>query len=450
MTVSRDVQSVSDSSDGALRTAAVIAVGSELLGEDRLDTNSLRIAGLLADFGIELRLKIVVGDEVADLVAALESAARKVDLIFMTGGLGPTQDDLTREAVAAWSGSELVLDEDVLAWIEEMYRRRGRRMPEPNRRQAEVLTGATVLRNERGTAPGLLLAAQETTVFLLPGVPLEVDGLIETEVRPWLEQHAAGARWSTLEVKTACVPESRVEELLAPIYERWGAGAVAVLAKPGQVMVRLRHQEAEELQRAESEVVQALGDVLFSRSLDGPAADLEEVVLGRLDLAKQTLAVAESCTGGGLGARLTNVPGSSRSFLGGVISYSNELKLEALGVDAEALEEHGAVSAEVASQMALGARSRCGADWAVAITGIAGPGGGSAEKPVGTVWFGLAGPGVGARELVTSEHGLFPGDRTRVRQQATQYALDMLRRALFGLEPLRWDDILVSSGDVAR
>lgn len=423
------------------RSAAVIAVGSELLGEDRLDTNSLRIAGLLAEFGIELRLKAVVPDVREELVAALDSASRRVDLIFMSGGLGPTRDDLTREAVAAWSGRELVPDADVLAWIEHMYSRRGRRMPEPNRRQAEVIVGSRVLRNELGTAPGLLLETAGPTVILLPGVPLEVNGLLEGEVRAWLARNAPPARRrATLEVKTACVPESRIEELLSAAYARWGAEAIAVLAKPGEVLVRIRHSDLEELERVEALLDEALGDVLFSRRLDGAAATLEEVVLGRLGELGQTLSVAESCTGGGLGSRLTGISGSSRSFVGGVISYSNELKQQLLGVRGETLGRFGAVSAEVVEQMAEGARSRCGTEWGLAITGIAGPAGGSAEKPVGTVWFGLAGPSGTSRE-----HGLFPGDRTRVRQQATQYALDMLRRKLFGLGPLRWDEILESA-----
>ena len=432
------------STTDAPRSAAVIAVGSELLGVDRLDTNSLRIAALLEEFGIELRLKLVVPDVTEDLVRALESAARGADLILMTGGLGPTLDDLTREAVAQWSGRDIALDVDVLAWIEEMYSRRGRRMPAPNRRQAEVISGAEVLRNELGTAPGLLLETDDVTVILLPGVPLEVDGLLETAVRPWLEQNARlETRSSTLEMKAACVPESRVEELLGPVYDRWGAEAVAVLARPGEVTVRLRLRDPEELARGEAVLSEVLGDILFSRCLGGSAPSLEETVLNGLGAVGQTLAVAESCTGGGLGARLTDVAGSSRSFLGGVISYSNELKESLLGVDPEVLAEVGAVSAEVAAQMACGARERCGSDWALAITGIAGPGGGSAEKPVGTVWFGLARPdesgGVG---LARSERGLFPGDRLRVRQQATQYALDMLRRALSGLQPLRWEEIL--------
>ena len=437
-----------DSSDnGGLRSAAVIAVGSELLGVDRLDTNSLRIAAVLAEFGIELRLKLVVGDTTDDLVAALDSAGQRVDLVFVTGGLGPTRDDRTREAVARWSGRELVLDPEVLSWIEEMYSRRGRRMPEPNRRQAEVIEGARVLFNERGTAPGLLLTTDGPAVILLPGVPTEVDGLLAGELRDWfVERTHPDRRWSTLEMKTACVPESRIEELLDPAYERWGADAIAVLARPGEVMVRLRHRDPEELSRARTLLTEHLGDVLFSWSISGPAPTLEETVLARLDEVGQTLAVAESCTGGGLGARLTEVPGSSRSFLGGVISYSNELKQELLGVETTTLEEAGAVSAEVAAQMAGGARDRCGSNWALSITGIAGPGGGRPDKPVGTVWFGLAGPDGSRFQVPVSEHGLFPGDRTRVRQQATQYALDMLRRALSGLEPLRWDQILASPG----
>lgn len=421
------------------RSAAVIAVGSELLGEDRLDTNSLRIAGLLAEFGIELRLKVVVGDVAEELVAALESAAERAELILVTGGLGPTQDDLTRLAVAAWSGRSLTIDSAVLDWIEEMYTRRGRRMPPSNRRQAEVIEGAVVLRNDRGTAPGLLLEKEGTVAILLPGVPVEVDGLLDQEVRPWLVARSGKRRrWSTLEVRSACVPESRVEELLEPAYARWGAEALAVLARPGEVTVRLRHREADELERAERLFEGLLADVIFSSRVDGPAPSLDEVVLQRLEDVGETLGVAESCTGGGLGARLTEVPGSSHSFVGGVISYSNELKHELLGVDRDVLDQHGAVSSQVAAQMAEGARARCGSDWSLAITGVAGPGGGSATKPVGTVWFGLARPD----GTSTTEHVLFPGDRTRVRQQATQYALDMLRRALLGLEPLCWDGVL--------
>lgn len=422
--------------EGAL-DCAVIAVGSELLGRDKLDTNSLRITEALERSGARLVLKCVVPDAEEEIAAALRHAAARADLLFLTGGLGPTEDDRTRAAVARWLERSIAVDEGVLAEIRAMYASRGRSMPESNRRQAEVVAGAELLPNARGVAPGQRLVSGGRVVFLLPGVPHELEGLIASAVEPWLRERAPhGAGWTEAELRTACLPESFVEELLTPAYEAWGREAVAVLARPGETRVRIRvagrgDGAALELRERRDRLRGWLGPAMFTDAGD----ELETVVGALLGAAGRTLAVAESCTGGRLGGRLTGVAGSSAWFLGGVVSYSDRLKRELLGVRPETLARVGAVSKEVALEMARGARERTGADYGLAVTGIAGPGGGSAEKPVGLVHFGLIGPDGLARHVAS----LLPGDRERVRAQSEVWGLELLRRALAGLPELGSD-----------
>ena len=407
--------------------AAIIAVGSELLGTRRLDTNSLGLTALLDRFGVELVGKSVVGDDEAALAAELGRRAAESDLVLVTGGLGPTADDVTRGAAARAFDRGVTVDEALVDHMRRLFASFGREMPEVNRRQAEVLDGAEVLANRRGTAPGQRLEASGATVFLFPGVPRELEAMVEDYLEPWLAASAPGAgrELESGVLKLACLPESAVEERIAPAYERFGRERISVLASPGEVQIHFSARGAEAERRAELDAMrraltELAGDAAFADRL----GDSLESVVGRLLAeAGRTLTTAESCTGGLLAERLTRVPGSSAYFLGGVVTYTNELKTRLLGVPEAMLAAHGAVSEPVARAMASGVRERLDADYGVGITGVAGPGGGSDEKPVGTVHIAVAGPaGVEHRKV------RLPGGRERVRRQTSQLALDLVRR----------------------
>lgn len=415
--------------------AAIIAVGSEMLGSERLDTNSLRLSALLARYGVELRRKSVVGDLEADLVAEIDALLPAFDLVIVSGGLGPTADDVTRPAVAAALGRGISIDAAVVAVIEERFARMGRKMAAVNRRQAEVIDGATVLANDRGSAPGLTLTEGRTTLFLFPGVPSELDAMSARYLEPWLAERTGGATLETVVLKVSCVAESTLEEWIAPAYEDFGREAITVLAKPGEIEVWATATGEPAARQArlaamKARLTELIGDLLYA---EGPKATLEATVGELLRQAGATLATAESCTGGLVAERMTRTPGSSDYFVGAAVVYSNRLKTRLLGVPPELIAAHGAVSEEVARAMATGARQRLGADYALALTGVAGPGGGSPEKPVGTVEIALAGPGDGEIE---SRRIRYPGDRERIRWIASQIALEMLRRRLAGLRRL--------------
>ncbi len=418
--------------------ATIIAVGSELLGTRRLDTNSLRLTAVLDRFGVELVGKSVIGDDEAALAAELVRRAGQSDLVLVTGGLGPTADDVTRAAAARAFDRELTLDETLVDHIRQLFANFGREMPEVNRRQAEVLAGAEVLANSRGTAPGQRLTCSVgassgrqdgANVFLFPGVPRELEAMIEAHLEPWLVEATAGADQG-LEmgvVKLACLGESAVEERIAPAYQRFARERISVLASPGEVKIYFSARGSAAERRAELDEMRRVllvlaGTAAFTDSED----DTLEGVVGRLlAAAGRTVTTAESCTGGLVAERLTRVAGSSAYFLGGVVSYTNELKTRLLGVPEEMIAAGGAVSEPVANAMAAGARERYGADYGIGITGIAGPGGGSADKPVGTVHIAVAGPDGGTHRGV-----IFPGDRERIRQQSSQLALELVRRDL--------------------
>lgn len=420
--------------------AAILAVGSELLGTDRLDTNSLRITGVLDRYGVELRRKSVLGDSEEDIAAELRSLFGSVDLVLVTGGLGPTADDVTREAVAAALGRDLRLDAEILAGIERRFQEHGMRMPAVNRKQAEVVDGAEILPNRRGTAPGMRLDVDrgekgQAHVFLFPGVPVELDGMIERHLEPWLAARSGGIGRETVTLKVAAMAESAVEERILPAYEEIGREWITILASPSDIRLRLTAAGPEAERRArldamKARLVELVGDAVYADTEE----DTLEIVVGRLlQEAGATVTVAESCTGGLLGERLTRVPGSSDYFLGGAIVYTNRLKTELVGVPEALLAEHGAVSEPVARAMAEGVCRALGSDYGIGITGVAGPGGGSEAKPVGTVHIAVAGPGGSGG---TSHRRVrFPGDRQRVRQHAGQLALDMLRRRLLGIDP---------------
>jgi nicotinamide-nucleotide amidase len=409
--------------------AAILAVGTELLGTDRLDTNSLLLTEVLQRYGFELRRKAVVGDDEVAIARELERAVEDAEVVLVTGGLGPTRDDLTRDALARLVGRPLELDARELARLEERYRRFGRTMPPSNRRQAEVVTGARVVVNPVGTAPGQHLAFRGSDIFLFPGVPRELRAMVDQDLEPWLAARSGVERTGMVELMTCCVPESAIEDRLGPAYEALGREPITVLAKPGEVRVRISARGAgealvAELDRRRRLVAPLLDSALYSES----GEELEQVVVDLLRAQGATLAVAESCTGGLVGERVTRIAGSSEVFVGGAIAYSNRLKTALLGVTEETLREQGAVSEPTARAMAEGARERLGATYALAVTGVAGPGGGTAEKPVGTVHLALAGP-----EAVDHLRVRLPGDREWVRWQSSQLALDMLRRRVLGL-----------------
>ena len=412
--------------------AAVVAVGTELLGVDRLDTNSLHLTRILESFGVELRRKAVVGDDEEDVANELLRLAEEVELVLVSGGLGPTADDVTREAAARAFGRRLVLDPAALAEIEARFRRFGIPMPPPNRKQAERIEGAELLHNANGTAPGQLVRHGGCSIFLLPGVPRELEKLAQTALVPWLRERWDGTGIERRVLKVACVPESGVEERITPAYAEFGREAITVLAKPSEIHVWASAAGDGDTRRRGLDLMQhrlreLLGDTVFAERDE----DTLESVVGTLLAARgATLAVGESCTGGLVAERATRVPGSSAWFLGAAVAYSNEAKTALLGVPADLLAREGAVSEATAGALARGARARFGAGWGIGVTGIAGPGGGSEAKPVGTVHIAVA----EENDSLVHRRGVFPGDRERVRWQSSQWALDMLRRRLLGLE----------------
>ncbi|HKV12685.1 MAG TPA: CinA family nicotinamide mononucleotide deamidase-related protein, partial [Thermoanaerobaculia bacterium] len=377
--------------------AAILAVGSELLGTDRLDTNSLRLTATLERYGAELRRKAVVGDSVDEIVSELRTLLASVDLILVSGGLGPTSDDVTREAVAAALGRGIRTDEAVLAGIERRFASFGRRMPATNRKQADVVDGAELIENARGTAPGMILEKDGVHLFLFPGVPPELDGMIASHLEPWLAARSGGVARETAVLKIAGLPESEVEERIFPAYSEFGREWITILASPGEIRLQAtaagpEPERRERLATMAARLRELAGDAVFATREE---ETLESVVGELLRAAGATLTVAESCTGGLLGQKITAVSGSSDYFLGGFITYTNPLKTELAGVPEAMLAEHGAVSEPVARAMAEGVRRALRSDYGIGITGVAGPGGGSEEKPVGTVHVAVAGPGDG-------------------------------------------------------
>jgi nicotinamide-nucleotide amidase len=405
--------------------AEIIAIGSELLTPYRLDTNSLWLTDELNKIGIRVIHKAVVGDSRDEMRSSFRHALDRADLVVASGGLGPTDDDRTRETVAELLDRKMHLDEAIVREIQERFRRFARTMPEINKRQAMVPEGATVLPNPRGTAPALWLEADGHIIVLLPGVPHELKSIFETEVRPRLVKISGDERLFTRDLRTTGLGESDVETRVRPLYQLYPDTETTILAAPSgtQLHPRTWSRDPAKAEKLLDEITDrmalALGEHLYSTH--GEA--LEEVVARVLTENRATVAVAESCTGGMLAERLTKIPGSSSYFLGGVICYSNELKASLVGVPQSLIEAKGAVSSEVALALADGIRKRTGATLGVGVTGVAGPAGGTPEKPVGLVHIGLA-----------DEHGprerayRFPGDRERIRQFASQSALDAVRR----------------------
>ena len=420
----------------APRCAEIIAVGSELLGATRADTNSLFISGRLSELGIDLRIKSVVGDEREDLAVVLRQALERADLVVLTGGLGPTDDDLTRDVVSDVLGLPMDVDESIVARIQARFEKRGFVMPEVNRRQANVPRGALVLDNPNGTAPGLLIdhpgARGRQIVILLPGPPRELQPMFELVCAGPLRARAGNERAYRTALFITGRGESHVEQAVQPVYARWRDASppisTTILAAMGQIELHLTVRETDEA-RALAILDRARADLLAVIAADVYSTDgrvMEEVVGDLLTSRGYTIAAAESCTGGLFTSRLTDVAGSSAYVRAGVVAYANEDKTGLLGVPSELIAAHGAVSEPVAVAMADGIRDRTGADVTVGITGIAGPGGGTEARPVGTVVIAVI---VKDQPVYVRTYSFF-GGRAMVKFQATQAALDRVRRML--------------------
>jgi nicotinamide-nucleotide amidase len=414
----------------ARRTAACLAVGSELLGDHRLDSNSLTVTHALTRHGITVEEKRVAGDSVERVADAIRELFGRHDLVVVTGGLGPTADDVTRDAVAQAFGREIVLDAEVEGWIRARYADLGRDMPEICTTMARVVAGSQPLRNDRGSAPGILLEENGRVLAVFPGVPWEMEEMLERDLVPEIAAWNPGLAKISRTLLLGGVVESDTEAKIRHLYGEFGREDITILASYGVLRLVLSavgdEPTAEKrLDAMEAAFREVLGDDVAAVDVD----DLSEVVLDGLKRRRETLAVAESCTGGLLSAHLTDVPGASEVFLGGVVSYSNEAKEHFIDVPHETLVEHGAVSGEVARAMAEGVRARFGSDWGAGITGIAGPTGGTEEKPVGLVHWAVAGP-----DGVSAKHHVFLGDRSIVRVWSLNATLDLLRRCLLVLE----------------
>jgi len=417
-----------------VREAVIVAVGTELLTPHKVDTNSLFLTEKLNNIGVEVIQKLVTSDELEDLARALRYATTISGLVLVTGGLGPTDDDRTRDVIADILRLPLVVDSALLRLIEKRFSSRGLAMPAANRRQAEVPRGAMVIDNPRGTAPGLLIVddKSKTKIILLPGPPRELKPMFESVITQHLIGDVGGAKVYRRVVRTTGQTESYVDELVQPLYRVWNTRipsiSTTVLASLGQIDLHLTLVGANSaisnatLDVAVDELKVELGSLVYS--VDGRA--LPEVVGALLVEKRSNIGVAESCTGGLVSSRLTDVPGSSAYFRGGLTTYSNETKVSVLGIEEKLLKEHGAVSEPVAKAMAMNARLLLNADYGLGVTGIAGPGGGTSDKPVGTVCLALVGPD----GFLKFRRLSLPGGRERVKFQASQNALDLLRRAL--------------------
>jgi nicotinamide-nucleotide amidase len=404
-------------------TASIIAVGSEMLGPTRLDTNSLKITSVLELFGIPLVRKSIVSDSLRELADEIAFSLAHSDILITSGGLGPTEDDMTREALAAALGLELEVDQSIIDKLEKRFAARGWKMPEVNKKQGNVFRGQTTLENERGTAPGFHLEVGGKHIWVFPGVPGELEWMLETYFEPWLEQVSGGRTRYRRVLKIAGLGESAVEEKLKPYYDAHRDEPLTILASPGAVELHLISDSKETIAERERELLDIFGVRIF-----GFDDDTLESVIGRLLRERhETVSTAESCTGGLLAQRITDVSGSSAYFMSGVISYTAAAKIELAGVDPEIIKANGEVSEPVAIALARGIRERFGTTYGVGITGIAGPTGGTPEKPVGTVHIAVA-----SADRVERRRLFWPGTRQHVRWFSTQSALDLLRRLILG------------------
>ena len=411
--------------------AEIVAIGSELLTPFRQDTNSLFLTKRLNDLGVEVSFKDVVGDRRPNLTLVARTAIERSEIIIFMGGLGPTEDDLTREAVADALGLKLKRNPDLVADLYKRFASRRVSMPDNNMRQAEVILGAEILPNANGTAPGQFIeGAQDGSpryIFLLPGPPHELKAMWDEQCHPILRERLPRAYIATRELRVTSLGESTVDARIAPIYTKHKSVETTILAKAGEVQLHLksRGRSMPEAQQAVDQLAGEIEDELDDAVFSTNGETLEQIVGYYLQMRSATISVAESCTGGLMAERLTSVSGSSRYFVGGVVVYSNHLKTLLADVPPLMIEEHGAVSRQVAVALAENFRATCNATIGVGITGVAGPTGGTEDKPVGLVYIAVA------DELGTDVvERRFPGDRERIRWWSSQVALDMVRKKL--------------------
>jgi nicotinamide-nucleotide amidase len=406
-------------------SAEIIAIGSELLTPERTDTNGLWLTEKLNEIGVEVKMKMVVGDDEERLEEAIRDALKRSDIVITTGGLGPTEDDITRHVAAKAVGRELIYHPDIEDQLRERFKRWGREMPEINKRQAYVIAGAEILPNPNGSACGMLVELGEKFLSVFPGPPREMQPMFTEYVLPKLTDVAGGVLVRRRVLKVTGMGESTVDEVAAPIYREYKNVQTAILFNKSEVEIHLStasRSEAEALATLE-EVSRKLADALGTAVFTTSGEKMEQVIARLLTTRGETVSTAESCTGGLIARRLTELPGSSKFFIEGAVTYSNEAKVRTLGVSEATLNKYGAVSSETAEEMAEGMRKRARTDYSISVTGIAGPDGGSEEKPVGTVWFGLA-----YKDGVKTTSVIFPGDRYLIRWRSSQAALDLLRR----------------------
>ena len=401
--------------------ATIIAIGSEMLGPTRLDTNSLKVTATLEDYGVELARKSVVGDRLADVVTEIRDSLKRSDILILSGGLGPTEDDMTREALVQALGLQTEVDESIVQRIEARFAARGWKMPEVNRRQANVFVGQTTLKNERGTAPGFHLQVEGKDVWVFPGVPHELEWMLTTYFVPWLQERVGGRARQRRVLKVAGLTESGVEERLKPYYDAHNHEPLTILASGGQIEIHLIADGSE----AAAAIAAREGEVraIFGERIYGVDGDTLESIVGRILTERhESVSVAESCTGGLVSSRITDVPGSSNYFMGGAVCYTADSKMFLAGVDPALIQQHGEVSEPVAIDLARGIRRRFHTTYGIGVTGIAGPGGGSESKPVGTVHIAVA-------NSQRYEHRKFfwPMTRSMFKWFASQSALDLLR-----------------------
>lgn len=411
--------------------AEIIAIGSEMLTPWRQDTNSLFVTERLNQLGVTVTFKTIVGDHPKNLVDAVRNALRRTDVIVVTGGLGPTEDDLTREAVAEALKVGIKRNPELIAHLYTRAAQRRLTMTRNNEKQADVIDGAVVLENKNGSAPGQWLdtvyGEHRKLVLVLPGPPGELKPLFDEQCVPRLKDALPKRHIATRVLKAALIAESACDARIAPIYKQYRDVETTILAHLGDIQLNLMcSKPALDLAQARvdslaSKIEEELDDCIYSSQ----GETLEQIVLFYLEMRGATFSVAESCTGGLVSARLTDISGSSRSFLGGAVVYTNELKSEFAGVPPSVLERHGAVSKETAEALAEGIRERCDSTLGIGVTGIAGPSGGTAEKPVGLVYIGLSD---GKSTDVVERR--FSGSRSRIRSYAAQTALDLVRRKL--------------------
>ena len=417
-----------------MRTAEIIAIGSELLTPDRTDTNSLWLTEKLNEIGVEVKLKTVVGDDEARLEEVIRDALKRSDIVITTGGLGPTEDDITRQVSARAIGRELVYHKEIEDHLRERFRAWGRDMPDINKRQAWAIEGSEILPNPNGSACGMFIETDEKSLAVFPGPPREMQPMFERHVFPKLREKADGILVRRRVLKVTGMGESAVDEAAAPIYREYPSVQTSILFNKSEVELHLAASadDEEEAARTLEEIISRIADKLGSAVFTTNGESMEQVIGKLLTSRKETVSTAESCTGGLVARRLTELAGSSAFFMEGAVTYSNQAKVRTLSVPQETLDNFGAVSSETAEAMARGMRARAGTDYAISVTGVAGPDGGSQEKPVGTVWFGLA-----DKSGVKTVKVFLPGDRYLIRWRSSQVALDLLRRHILGFENIK-------------